>query len=191
MNFLIGLVQEHAPAAAEAAEHAPNVFSLTANVMFWTVIIFLLLLGVLLKYAFPPILGYAAAREERIQKTLDDAKTQREEAAALLAAQREQLAQARLDAQQVIAEGKQAAERVRTELLEKTRQEQQDLLQRAQAEIVRERDRALEQVRREAVDIALAAAAKLVGTRVDAEADRRIVQDYLSGLGSQGTKGAA
>jgi F-type H+-transporting ATPase subunit b len=85
----------------------------------------------------------------------------------------------------VIAEGKQAAERVRTELLEKTRTEQQELLQRAQAEIVRERDRALEQVRREAVDIALAAAAKLVGAKVDADADRRIVQEYLSGLGTQ------
>lgn len=187
MNLFLILLQEHAPAAADAAaEHTPNVFNLTASVSFWTVIIFLILLGVLLKFAFPPILGYAAAREQRIQETLDDAKTQREEAAALLAQQREQLAQARQDAAQVIAEGKQAAERVRTDLLEKTRVEQQELLQRAQAEIARERDQAVEHVRREAVELAIAAAAKLVGTRVDAEQDRRIVEQYLSSLDAQG-----
>ena len=189
MNFLMILLQEHA--AEAAAEHAPNVFSLTANVSFWTVIIFLLLLGVLLKFAFPPILGYAAAREERIQKTLDDARVQREEAAALLEQQRAQLAEARTQAQQVIAEGKQAAERVRQELLEKTRVEQQELLERAKAEITREREKAVEQVRREAVDLAIAAAGRLLGAKVDAEADRRIVSDYLGRIGTGDTAGVA
>lgn len=191
MNLLMILLQEHAAEAAAAAEHAPNVFNLTASVSFWTVIIFLLLLGVLLKFAFPPILGYAAAREERIQKTLDDARAQREEAAALLEQQRAQLAEARAQAQQVIAEGKQAAERVRQELLEKTRVEQQEMLERAKGEITRERDRALEHVRREAVDLAIAAAGRLVGAKVDAEADRRIVSEYLGGIGKRDAAGVA
>ncbi len=167
---------------AADAEHTPNVFNLTANVSFWTVIIFLLLLGVLLKFAFPPILGYAAAREARIQKQLDDARAQREEAEQLLAQQRTQLAEARSAAQQVIAEGKQAAERVRQELLEKARVEQQDMIARAKAEIVRERDQAVEHVRREAVELALAAAAKLIGERIDADADRRLVSQYLESV---------
>lgn len=188
MNILMILLQEH---AAETAEHTPSVFQMTANVSFWTVIIFLVLLGVLLKFAFPPILGYAAAREARIQQALDDAKAQREEAESLLAQQREQLAQARSDAQQVIAEGKQAAERVRQELLEKTRVEQQELLERAKAEIAREREQAVEHVRREAVDLAIAAAAKLVGAKVDADSDRRIVSDYLDSIGSQDPAGVA
>jgi F-type H+-transporting ATPase subunit b len=191
MNLLMILLQEHAPEAAEAAEHAPNVFSLTASVSFWTVIIFLVLLAVLLKFAFPPILGYAAAREQRIQQALDDAKAQREETAALLEQQRAQLAEARGAAQQVIAEGKQAAERVRQELLEKTRLEQQELVERAKAEIVREREQAVEHVRREAVELAIAAAAKLVGEKIDAESDRRIVNEYLKGVGSQDPAGVA
>ncbi len=176
---------------AAAEGETPNVFSLTANVSFWTVIIFLLLLGVLLKFAFPPILGYAAAREARIQKQLDEARAQREEAERLLAEQREQLTQARVEAQQVIAEGRQAAERVRQELLEKARQEQQELVERARAEIVREREQAVEQVRREAVELAIAAAARLVGAKVDAETDRRIVSEYLQAMGSRETAGVA
>jgi hypothetical protein len=54
MNLLWILLQEH-------AEETPNVFSLSTSVSFWTVVIFLLLMAVLSKWAFPPILGYAAA----------------------------------------------------------------------------------------------------------------------------------
>ena len=174
MNVLRVVLQEH---AAEGAE--PNVFALAANVSFWTVIIFLALLALLAKFAFPPILGYAAAREKRIQDSLDDAKKQREEAAALLAQQRQELSVAKQDAQQVIIEARQAAENVRQELLNKARQEQEEILARARQEIEVERERAVESVRREAVDLAIAAAGKLIERRFDADDDRRLVTEFL------------
>ena len=190
MNLIWLLIQEHAPEAAEAAEHAPSVFALSTNVSFWTVVIFLILLGVLMKFAFPPILGYAEAREKRIQAQIDEAAAQRAEAEALLAQQREELSKARMEAQQLIAEGKVAAERVRTELLERSKAEQEQLVARAKADIVREREQAIESLRREAVDLALAAAGKLVAHKVDAEADRRLVTEYLKSVPA-GTAGAA
>lgn len=174
MNNLMVLLQEH------AAEAEPNVFNLSTNVSFWTVVIFLLLLAVLTRWAFPPILGYAAAREKRIQDSLDEARQNREEAERLLATQRQELAAAKGQAQQVIAEGRQAAEKVRLELLERTRAEQEEAVARAKADIERERDKAVESVRREAVDLAIAAASKLVEERLGADADRRLVQDYLA-----------
>lgn len=179
MNFLLSLIQEH---ATEAAEHAasPNVFALTANVSFWTLIIFLILLAVLIKFAFPPILGYAAAREKRIQDALDDAARQREETERLLTEQRAQLAKARSDAQALIGAAQKDAERVRRELLDKARAEQEEVLARAKREIEDERARAVESLRREAVDLAIAAASKLVEKKVDAQEDRRIVTDFLA-----------
>jgi F-type H+-transporting ATPase subunit b len=182
MNLLWLIQQEHAPAAGQAAEHAQSrgVFEFATGTWFWTLAIFGILMLVLAKYAFPPILGYAAAREKRIQDTLDEAKRNREEADQLLEQQRQELARARSDAQQVIAEGKHAAEKVRAELLTKARAEQEELLARARAEIELERQQAIESVRQQAVDIALAAAGKLVEERLDAENDRRIVNDFLS-----------
>ncbi len=168
-----------------AAGETPNVFAWSTSVSVWTVIIFLLLLGVLSKYAFPPILGYAAAREKRIQDTLDEAKRNREEAGRLLEEQRQELARARMDAQQVIAEGRQAAEKVRADLLIKTRAEQEELLARARADIETERLRAIESVREHAVDLALGAAAKLVEQRLDSENDRRIVNEFLARVDTQ------
>jgi F-type H+-transporting ATPase subunit b len=187
MNLIWLLLQEHAPAAAQTAEHAesPNIFSLASNVMLWTIIIFLLLLVVLAKWAFPPILGYAAAREKRIQDTLDEAKRNREEAERLLEQQRQEIVKARTEAAQVIAEGRQAAEKVRAELLNKARAEQEELIARARADIEAERLKAVESVRQQAVDIALAAAGKLVEQRMDAENDRRIVNEFLTRVGNE------
>jgi F-type H+-transporting ATPase subunit b len=158
----------------------PNVFALSQNVSFWTLVIFLLLLGVLTKWAFPPILGYAAAREQRIQDSLDEAKRTRAEAESLLAQQRQELTTARQEAQQLIAEAKHAGERVRAELIEGTRTEQAAMLTRARQEIERERDLAVESVRREAVDIALAAAGRLIEKKLGAEEDRKLVVEFLS-----------
>jgi F-type H+-transporting ATPase subunit b len=157
----------------------PNVFALSQNVSFWTLVIFLLLLGVLTKWAFPPILGYAAAREQRIQDSLDEAKRTRAEAESLLAQQRQELTTARQEAQQLIADAKQASERVRAELIEGTRTEQAAMLTRARQEIERERDLAVESVRREAVDIALAAAGRLIEKKLGAEEDRKLVVEFL------------
>ncbi|HEY0671765.1 MAG TPA: F0F1 ATP synthase subunit B [Longimicrobiales bacterium] len=184
--MLISIIQEHAPAAAEHAE-SPNVFALTANVSFWTVIIFLILLFVLAKFAFPPILGYAAAREKRIQEAIDEAARQRAETGRLLEEQRQLLASARNDAQGLISEAQKDAERVRRDLLERARVEQEEMLARARREIDDERARAIESLRREAVDLAIAAASKLVEKRVDAQEDRRIVTEFLAHV----DKGAA
>ena len=183
MNVFTILLQEH--------EATPNVFQLSANVSFWTIIIFLALLLVLAKFAFPPILGYAAAREKRIQDNLDEARQTRDEAAALLAQQRQELAAAKQEAQHVIAEGKVAAEKVRQDLIERTRSEQQEMLDRAKQEIVRERERAVESVRREAVDLAIAAAGKLIERRLGADEDRKLVTDYLGRAADATTEAGA
>jgi F-type H+-transporting ATPase subunit b len=178
MNIIWMVIQE-AEHAAEAAQHSPSVFNLDMGTSFWTLVIFFILLAVLAKWAFPPILGYAQAREERIQEQLDEAKQAREEAQAALEQQREELAEARQEAQSIIAESKQDAETVRQELLSKAKEEQQEVVERAKREIEREREQALEVIRQEAVDLTINAASHLLGKRVDADEDRRVVQEFL------------
>ena len=184
INLVLAL-QEHAPAAEHA--ESPNVFALTGNVMFWTLVIFARLFFVLAKFAFPPILGYAAAREQRIQDAIDAARQDREESQRILEEQRQELAKARGEAQTYIADAQKTAERVRKEILEKARGEQEEMLARAKREIEDERLRAVDSLRRDAVDLAVAAASKLVEKRLDSQEDRRIVTEFLSHV----EKGAA
>ena len=183
MNILGVILQEG------GSETSPF-FSLNTGVMIWTLIIFAVLLLVLGKWAWRPILGTLEARERRIQSILDAAAQDRLAAEQALAEHRRQLAQARQQAQQLMAEGKDAAERVRQEMLDTARRQQDELLARARDDIRREQDAAIQQLRREAVDLSLAAASKLVERRLDSAEDRRLVQDYLGRLATDATLAA-
>ncbi len=96
------------------------------------------------------------------------------------------LANAKNESQLLINEAKTVAQREREQLLAKAREEQERVLERAKREIDAERERAILELRREAVDLSLAAASKLVQQRLDTDADRRIVQEYLHSLGGAG-----
>jgi len=168
----------------EAGGESFPLFSLNTGVVIWTLIIFLGLVIVLGKYAWKPILGSLEARERRIQEILDAAARDRAEAEKALEEHRRQLADGRQQAQQLMTEGRQAAERLRQEMLETARRQQDELLARARDDIRREQDAAIQHIRREAVDLSLAAASKLVEKRLDSAEDRRLVQDYLTRLGT-------
>jgi F-type H+-transporting ATPase subunit b len=154
-------------------------FNVNVGLTIWTIVIFLLLVLILGKFAWGPILSSAKAREDRIQQALDEAAQRQAEAVALLEQHRAQLADARRQAQEIVNEGKTAGERVRRDIEEKARTEGQSLLERAKSEIEREKESALDQIRKESVDLALAAAARLMNEKLDPEKDRRLVVSYL------------
>ena len=183
MNILDIVVQE--------AEQTPNLFAFNLGVSFWTVVIFLTLLAILVKFAYPAILGYANEREQRIQNILDAAARDREESERLLEEQRRELSAARQQAQEILDDARQAGERIREEMLEQARADQAALVERARLELERERDRAIETLRREAIELSLAAASKLVEARLDTDKDRELVRDYLDRVGAGSGVGAA
>jgi F-type H+-transporting ATPase subunit b len=172
-------IQEH---AAAAQEHASGPLTVEGGLMFWTIVIFLLLLAVLKRFAWPAILGAVEAREQALERQLAEAARDREQAAALLAEHQKLIGDAKSQAHGIIVEARSVAEKDRALAIEKTRQEQEELLARARREIAAERDRAVAELRREAVDISLAAATKLIEKRMDADTDRKIVLDYLATL---------
>ena len=163
-------------------------FDLNFGLFVWTSIVFLALLGILWKFAWGPILGAVEAREKGIQGTLDRAAEERAEAARLLAQHKEQMAEARKQVQEMVAGAREAGERIRSEIEAKAREEGDRLLERARSEIEREKEQAVETLRRECVELALSAASKLLQRRLDAEADRKIVEDYLSAVRRPGAE---
>lgn len=185
------IASAHSAAAQEAAEHAAetNLLSLHGGLMFWTLVIFVLLLFVLSRYAFKPITAAVVAREAALQKAIDDAKRDREEAARVLAEHRAALDAARGDAQRLIVEGREAGERVRAEITEQARAEQQEMMERVRREIASEKDRAIAELRREAVDLAIRGAGKVIEKNFDDASNRRLVAEFLASVGTtRGTR---
>lgn len=166
----------------------PNLLSPNGGLMFWTLLIFIVLFVILSRLAFPAIIDAVAERERALQAAIDDAKRDREEAAKILEQQRKELDAARVEAQRFIAEGRQAGEKMRTEMLTETRREQQEVLERARREIGAERDRAIAELRRETVELAVLGAGKVIEKNLDDEANRQIVEHFLSTLSPRTAK---
>ncbi|HSB53171.1 MAG TPA: F0F1 ATP synthase subunit B, partial [Gemmatimonadales bacterium] len=167
----------------EAAHAGPaSPFEVNPGLTIWTLVVFIGLMLVLKRFAFPAILKTTEDRERTIARQLEEAEKANREAKSLLEENRKLLAQARTQAQTLVADAKSAADKERTSAIEKTRHEQDELLARARRDIAAERDKALADLRREAVDLSLAAASKLIGQRLDSGADRALVESYLSSL---------
>lgn len=169
-----------APAPILAQEGGGGLFAVNPGLSIWTIVVFLLVLFVLGKWAWGPILGAVEAREEGIRDSITQAKQLQEEAHQLLEQHRRELAEARRHAQEIVAEGREAGERVRREIEERAREESERMLERARTEIGRERDRALEAIRSESVDLALAVARRILEDRLDTQVDRELVERYLN-----------
>jgi F-type H+-transporting ATPase subunit b len=172
-------------ALAQEPHAARGPLTVEFGLMFWTIIVFVVLLLILRKFAWPALLGAVEARERALEEQLAEAERNRAEAARLLAQHEKLIAEGRAAAHALLAEARTAAEKERALAMEKTRQEQEELLERARRDLAAERDRAIADLRREAVDLSLAAASKLIDERLNSENDRRIVQEYLASLGPQ------
>lgn len=161
-----------------------GLYDINTGLSFWTLVVFGILVFLLGKFAWGPILSAVQARESGIQTAIDEANAANEQAVKLLAEHKAQLADARRQANELIAEGKAAGESVRKEIEEKARTEAQHMVDRARTEIERERDAALDTLRKESVELALAAASRLMQENLDQAKDRQLVERYLSELGS-------
>ena len=176
-----------APGLAWAQEHAEEaggggIFSLNVGLIVWTWILFLFTLFILAWKVFPAIAGGLEERHAKIQGSIDEAKQAREEAQALLAQQQETLEEARRESQETLDKARSAAEGLKKEILEEARAQQSAMLDDARREIDLDRDKLREELRREAVDVALAASERLLRTRLDADENRRLVNEFVEGL---------
>lgn len=168
--------------AQETHEAAPNLLSPSGGLMLWTILIFVVLMFILSRFAFKPLTAAVEARERSLQAAIDAAKRDRDEAALLLADHRQQLEQARGEAQKLIADGRVTAEKLRNDLLEQTRAQQQEMLERARRDIENEKTNAIAALRREAVDLAIAGAGKVIERNLDSDANRKLVENFLGSL---------
>lgn len=169
--------------AAEPPAGAPtSPFEVNFGLFFWTWLVFLLLLALLKKFAWPQIVGSVEAREKRLADQIAETQRLQTEAQRLVEQNQKALAEARAQAATMLTEARAQSEKERASAVEKTKAEQDEMLARARRDIASERDRAVADLRREAVELSLAAASKLVGERLDSEADRKLVTAYLASL---------
>src|SRR6266571_5118550 len=157
-------------------------FSINTGLIFWTIVVFAILLALLWRFGWPALLKTVEERERRIQQQLEEAERARAEAARLLEEHTRTIATAKAEAQEIVARAKAVADKERETLLARARQEYEQLLERARHEIDAEKEKAIVELRREAVDLSIAAASKLLQAQLDSETNRNLVMGYLAQL---------
>jgi F-type H+-transporting ATPase subunit b len=146
----------------------------------WTIVTFLVLLTLLAKFAWGPLLQTLEARQETIKKALADAEKARLELERLNQQSEQIIRQARVDAESIVVASRADAERLRNELREKARSEADGILKNAERQIQLETARALQQIRHEAADISIDIASKLIGRNLSRADNEKLIQEALS-----------
>jgi F-type H+-transporting ATPase subunit b len=172
-----------APAfAAEHGEGTPNVFSGDVGNALWTVVIFLLVVFVLGKYAWGPVLKALQAREDFIREALEKAKRDRDEAETRLKEYEARIANARAEATAIVDEGRRDAEAVKRTIEEQTRSEADKMIARAKHEIQLATDTATKDLYNLSARLATDMATKILGREISNQDHDRLIAESLASL---------
>jgi F-type H+-transporting ATPase subunit b len=145
----------------------------------WTLITFLVLLTLLAKYAWGPLLRALEGRQDMIRKSLDDAQRAKEELERLNQESAQILKTARIEAEGVVSRSRADAERLREEMKQKAKSEADAIVRGAQRQIQLETDRALQQIRHEAVELSVQIASKIIQRHLSKEDNERLIDEAL------------
>lgn len=179
-----------APAfAAEAAEHGAegggnNIFAGDIGNAVWTLVIFLLVVFILGKYAWGPILDTLQTRETFIREALEKAKHDREEAEARLREYEERLAKSRAEATAIVDEGRRDAEVVKRRIEDEARQEADRTVERAKREIQIATDTATKELYTLAARLATDMAARVIRKELTPQDHERLIAESIAELGA-------
>jgi F-type H+-transporting ATPase subunit b len=148
----------------------------------WTILTFLVLVALLARFAWRPLLAALEQRQQSIRQSLDDARKAREELQRVQADATRILNEARAQADGIIASTRADAGRLREELREKAQAEASGMVKNAERQIELETARALQTIRQEAVERSVAVASKLLQRNITRDDNDRLIDDTLRKL---------
>jgi F-type H+-transporting ATPase subunit b len=157
------------------------------GLIFWTIVTFVIVMFVLSRTAWKPILSLVEEREKQITSAIESAKRERAEAEKLLADQKTAIAEARRESQEMLRRNQQEVERFREELMAKSRKEAEEFKASATREIEEQKAKAIAEVKSMAVDLAMEVAGKLLNERMDDAKHRALAEQFVQGLPVKGS----
>ena len=145
----------------------------------WTILTFLVLVALLAKFAWRPLLQALESRQDSIRKSLDDVQKAKQDLERLHAESAEIIRQSRVEADAIVTQSRGDAERLREEMKQKARAEADTIVKNAERQIQLETGRAIQQIRREAVDLSVMIASKLIQRNLTKEDNEQLIEEAL------------
>ncbi len=156
-----------------------NLLSPDPGTIFWTALTFILLMLVLKKMAWGPILQTLEEREKRIKEALEKADVAQKGLEEAKSQQQQILEAAKKEAQEFLNKSRKTAEATKEEIIEKAHTEASNMIERAKREIALEKEKAVEEIKRQAVELSVLMASKLINKSLSTDDHKKIIEQSL------------
>lgn len=157
-----------------------EIFNINPGLFVWSLITFLILIAMLYKFAFNPLVKLQKARQDQIHESIHEAERLRDEAQILLADYKQQLIEAREEAAAIVDRARKAGESSKAEILEEARVQSEAALAKARQQIERDTNQALQKIREEVADLTVAATEKVARKSLSGEDQLRLIQEAIN-----------
>ena len=168
--------------AGEHGHESPSLFTGDLGNIFWSLATFGLVIFILGRYAWKPLLSALQKREEFIRESLAQARKDREEAEARLQEYERKIAAARDEASGIVDEGRRDAEVVRQRIENEARAEGDAMVRRARRDIEIARDTAVSEIYRIAAHLATDAAGRIIRKELSPDDHKALIEESIEGI---------
>lgn len=164
-------------------EEVLQILNPMTSTIFWSIVVFVILVVVLWKFVLKPVNNMISKRQEEIREKIDDADRKSLDASKYLEEQKKSIDKSRIEAKKIIDEGKEAARKIKEEIEGQASEKSKLMVEDALTEIRSEKDRSINEVKDEMVDIALSASQKMISKSLSEEDHKKLIEESLKDLG--------
>jgi F-type H+-transporting ATPase subunit b len=161
---------------------AAGLTDVDATLFVSTLVLFLIFALVLARFAWKPLLGMIEEREKGIKEAVDGAQKASADAQAILEKHKEMLRDAGREREEILKKALQEADALKGDLHARARAEGEQMIQRAREQVEREKNAAMQELRSQVADLAILAAGKIVASSLTAEAQKRLVDEFVASV---------
>ncbi|RKY88581.1 ATP synthase F0 subunit B [candidate division KSB1 bacterium] len=154
-------------------------FEVNPGVSIWTIVIFIVLLIILRKFAWKPILGILEERENRIKSSLEMADQVKTEATKSLNQYRKLIEEAKTESIKIMEKAEKEGEKVKSDIIRKANTEAENILTKAQKEISIQKEQALEEIKKKSIEFSIDIASKLIASVITIDQQKKLTDKAL------------
>lgn len=171
-NILIGVIA--------STGGGGSLLDVNPGLIVWTIVTFIILLIILKKVAWKPILTALENREKEIADSLNKAEKAKEDAQKILEENKASLAKAEEESKKIIDQSRIYAKNLKEQMMKDSKEQAQKIIEDAAAEIERKKDAAFDELKNQIAEISVTAAEKIIKENLDANKNKKIVDKYLA-----------
>ncbi len=151
----------------------------------FAIVNFLILMAILRKFLWGPVMKTMDERQKGITESLDKAAVAKKEADETHSMLAGEIENARRQAKAIVEEAQQAGEAVKSDIIDQAQKSASDMITRAQAEIERQKTDAIAQLKGEVADLVVMTTGKILGENMSEEQHKVLMDKYIAEVGDR------